>query len=83
MNKRTFLTSQFWSVLILLFCGGATAADYANINSVGQGDFLFNSDTPNKYKVVSTMLPGYWLMSQVPWLELKSGNVLVTRVIKG
>jgi len=55
MNKRTFLTSQFWSVLIFLFCGGSTAADYANINSVRQGDFLFNSDMPNKYKVALTI----------------------------
>jgi len=54
MNKRTFLKPQPWSVFVLLFCGGATSADYANINSVRQGDFLFNSDTPNKYKVVST-----------------------------
>jgi len=55
MNKRTFLKPQPWSVFVLLFCGGATSADYANINSVRQGDFLFNSDRPNKYKVVSTI----------------------------
>jgi Ca-activated chloride channel homolog len=55
MNKRTFLKPQLWSVFILLFCSVATAADYANINSVRQGEFLFNTDTPNKYKVASTV----------------------------
>jgi len=55
MNKRTFLKPQLWSVFILLFCGVATAADYANINSVRQGEFLFNTDTPNKYKVAPTI----------------------------
>jgi len=38
-----------------LFCSVATAADYANINSVRQGEFLFNTDTPNKYKVAPTI----------------------------
>ena len=55
MNKRTFLKPQLWSVFILLFCSVATAADYANINSVRQGEFLFNTDTPNKYKVAPTI----------------------------
>jgi len=55
MNKRTFLKLQLWSVFILLFCNVATAADYANINSVRQGEFLFNTDTPNKYKVAPTI----------------------------
>jgi len=55
MNKGTFLKSQLWFVLALLFCGVSTAADYANINSVRQGEFLFNADTPNKYKVASTI----------------------------
>jgi Ca-activated chloride channel homolog len=51
MNKRTFVKSQYWSVLIYLFCGVSTAADFAKINSVRQGEFLFNTDTPNKYQV--------------------------------
>jgi Ca-activated chloride channel homolog len=55
MNKRTFLQPQLWSVSILLFCSVATAADYAKINSVRQGEFLFNTDTPNKYKVAPTI----------------------------
>ena len=55
MNKRTFLQPQLWSVLALLFCSVATAAEYANINSVRQGEFLFNTDTPNKYKVAPTV----------------------------
>jgi Ca-activated chloride channel homolog len=55
MNKRTFLQPQLWSVSILLFCSVATAADYANVNSVRQGEFLFNTDTPNKYKVAPTI----------------------------
>jgi Ca-activated chloride channel homolog len=55
MNKRIFLQPQLWSVFILLFCSVATAADYAKINSVRQGEFLFNSDTPNKYKVAPTI----------------------------
>ena len=55
MNKRTFLQPQLWSVFILLFCSVATAADYAKINSVRQGEFLFNTDTPNKYKVAPTI----------------------------
>ena len=55
MNKRTFLKSQLWFVFVLLFCSVATAADYANINSVRQGEFLFNTDTPNKYKVAPTI----------------------------
>ena len=55
MNKRTFLKSQLWFVLALLFCSVTTAADYANINSVRQGEFLFNTDTPNKYKVAPTI----------------------------
>jgi len=55
MSKRTFLKPQLGSVFILLFCGVATAADYANINSVRQGEFLFNTDVPNKYKVAPTI----------------------------
>ena len=55
MDKGTFLKSQLWSVFILLFCSVATAADYAKINSVRQGEFLFNTDTPNKYKVAPTI----------------------------
>ena len=55
MDKRTFLKPQLWSVFILLFCSVATAADFANINSVRQGEFLFNTDTPNKYKVAPTI----------------------------
>jgi len=51
MNKRTLVKSQFVSVLFLLFCSVATAAEYANINSVRQGEFLFNTDVPNKYQV--------------------------------
>ena len=55
MNKRTFLKPQLWPILILLFCSVATAAGYANINSVRQGEFLFNTDVPNKYKVAPTI----------------------------
>ena len=55
MNKRTFLKPQLLPFSILLFCSVATAADYANINSVRQGEFLFNTDTPNKYKVAPTI----------------------------
>jgi len=55
MNKRTFVKPQLWSVFFLLFCSVVTAADYANINSVRHGEFLFNTDTPNKYKVAPTI----------------------------
>ena len=55
MDKVTFLKPQLWSVFVLLFCSVATAADYANINSVRQGEFLFNTDVPNKYKVAPTI----------------------------
>jgi Ca-activated chloride channel homolog len=55
MNKRTFLQPQLWSVLFLLFCSVSTAADYANIISVRQGEFLFNTDTPNQYQVAPTI----------------------------
>ncbi|HHZ69572.1 MAG TPA: hypothetical protein EYN54_04665 [Methylococcaceae bacterium] len=55
MNKRTCLNSRVLAVLGLLLCSVVNAADYANINSVSQGEFLFNTDTANKYRVAPTI----------------------------
>jgi len=83
MDKRTFLKSQLWFVLALLFGGVATAADYANINSVRQGEFLFNTDTPNKYQVAPTISTRVLIDVTGPIARTKSDSVLVTRVING